>query len=151
MGNLVIPPDDGRFLRYVATPESIHHRFVEHPFRSYSFGAWRESDQIRGLVVYRAVRLRGLRGAALLAAYGDDLPGLLTRWAGAIRKTGVRLVHVVTSPASPFRDALRAAGTRVTVPYSRNPYHLIARGLRPEAPAVVFELDRWDCVGGDIL
>ena len=81
MGNLVIPPDDGRFLRYVATPESIHHRFVEHPFRSYSFGAWRESDQIRGLVVYRAVRLRGLRGAALLAAYGDDLPGLLTRCA----------------------------------------------------------------------
>jgi GNAT superfamily N-acetyltransferase len=150
-GNLVLPPDDGRFLRYAVTPASIHHRFAEHPFRRYSFGAWREGGEIRGLVVFRSVRLRGLRGVALLAAYGDDLPVLLARWAGAVRRTGIHLVHVATSPASPFRDALRATGSHLTVPYSRNPYHLIARALRPEAPAVVFELDRWDCVGGDIL
>jgi len=57
----------------------------------------------------------------------------------------------VTSPASPLRDALRAAGSRLTVPFSRSPYHLIARALRDDTPPVLFELDRWDCVGGDIL
>jgi hypothetical protein len=39
----------------------------------------------------------------------------------------------------------------VTVPRSRNPYHLIARALRDDTPPVLFELNRWDCVGGDIL
>jgi hypothetical protein len=150
-GNLVLPPDDGRFVRYVVTARSLRHRFAEHPFRRYSFGAWRDGDEIRGLVVYRRVRLRGIPGVALLAAYGPDLPALLGRWAGAVRRTGVYIVHVATSPASPFREALRAAGTRLTVPFSRNPYHLIARALRPDVPPIVFELDRWDCVGGDIL
>jgi GNAT superfamily N-acetyltransferase len=150
-GDLVLPPDDGGFVRYVVTATSLHHRFAEHPFRRYSFGAWRNGDEIRGLVVYRRVRLRGVPGVALLAAYGPDLPALLGRWAGAVRQTGVYLVHVATSPASPVREALRAAGTRLSVPFSRNPYHLIARALQPGAPPIVFELDRWDCIGGDIL
>jgi hypothetical protein len=150
-GEMVLPSGDDRFVRYAVTPESLRHRFAEHPFRRYAFGAWREPDAIRGLVVYRAVRLRGIRGVALLAAYGDDLPALLARWAGAIRRTGVYLVHVATSPESPVRDALRASGTRLTVPLSRHPYHLIARALRPDVPPAVFELGRWDCMGGDIL
>ena len=150
-GPIAIPPGDGGFVRYAATPASIHHRFAEHPFRQYGFGAWRDADEICGLVVHRPVRLRGVRGVALLAAYGDDLPGLLARWAGAVRRTGVGLVHVVTSPASPLRDALHAAGTPLTVPVSRNPYHLIARALQDDTPPVLFELDRWDCSGGDIL
>ena len=150
-GRLQLPPGDARFVRYAATPASVRHRFAEHPFRRYWFGAWRDGDEIRGLVVYRPVRLRGVRGVALLVAYGEDLPGLLARWAGAVRRTGVPLVHVVTSPASPLRDALRAAGSRLTVPRTRSPYHLIARALRDDTPSVLFELDRWDCVGGDIL
>jgi hypothetical protein len=154
-GRLQLPPGDPRFVGYAATPASIHHRFAEHPFRRYWFGTWRDGDEneceVRGLVVYRPVRLRGVPGVALLAAHGDDVPGLLARWAGAVRRSGVHLVHVVTSPASPLRDALRGAGTRVTVPRSRNPYHLIARALRDDTPPVLFELDRWDCVGGDIL
>lgn len=150
-GELKLPEGDERFVRYAVTPESVHHRFAEHPFRRYRFGAWRDADEIRGLVVYRPVRLRGVPGMALLAAYGEDVPGLLARWAGAVRRTGVGLVHVVTSPASPLRDAVRAAGTRLPVPRSRTPYHLIARALREDTPRVLFDLDRWDAVGGDIL
>jgi len=150
-GWIQLGADDDRFVRYAVTPGSLRHRFAEHPFRRYRFGAWRDGDEIRGLVVYRPVRLRGIRGAALLAAYGDDLPALLARWAGAVRATGVPVVHVVTAPASPLLEALRATGTRLTVPLSRSPYHLIARALRDDTPPVLFELDRWDCVGGDIL
>jgi hypothetical protein len=150
-GRLHLPPFDDGFVRYAVTPASVHHRFAEHPFRRYAFGAWRDGEEIRGLVVYRPVRLRGVRGVALLAAYGEDLPALLARWAGAVRRTGVPVVHVVTSPASPLRGAFRVIGTRLTVPLSRSPYHLIARALRDDCPPALFELDRWDCVGGDIL
>jgi hypothetical protein len=142
---------DDRLVSYAATAESIRHRFAEHPFRRYRFGVWREGDAIRGLVVYRPVRLRGVAAVALLAAYGDDLPPLLGRWAGALTRTGVRFVHVVTSPASPLRGMLRTLGLQMTVPVSRDPYHLIARALQDDTPSVLFDLNHWDCVGGDIL
>jgi hypothetical protein len=150
-GPLPLPPADERFVRYAETPDSVRHRFAEHPFRRYSFGVWRVGEEVRGVVVYRPVRLRGIRGAALLAAYGQDHPALLARWAGAVRRSGVPIVHVVTSPAAPVRDAIRAIGSRLQVPFSRNPYHLIARALRADTPPVIFELQRWDCIGGDIL
>ena len=150
-GDLQLPPGDEQFVRYAVTPGSIRHRFSEHPFRRYRFGAWRDGAALRGLVVYRPVRLRGVRGLALLAAYGDDIPALLAGWAGTVRRTGAPFVHVVTSPASPLHDALRVLGPRLRVPFSRSPYHLIARALRDDTPRVLFDLDRWDCVGGDIL
>ena len=150
-GEVRLAPGDDRFARYAVTPASIHHRFADHPFRRYRFGAWRDGDGIRGLVVYRPILLRGIRGVALLAAYGEDVPALLARWASAIRGTGVPFVHVVTSPASPLHDALRSIGSRLSLPFSRSPYHLIARALRDDTPPVLFELDRWDCIGGDIL
>lgn len=150
-GDLHLPPGDGQLIRYAVTAASIRHRFADHPFRRYRFGAWREGEVIRGLVVYRPVRLRGVPGLALLAAYGEDVPGLLARWAGAVRRTDVPLVHVVTSPGSPLNDAMRAMGARLTMTFSRSPYHLIARALRDDTPPVLFDLTRWDCVGGDIL
>ncbi len=150
-GRLDVPVAVDGFVRYTATADSIRHRFAEHPFRRYSFATWLEDDRIRGLVVYRPARLRGIPGAALLAAYGEDLPTLLGRWAGSLRQVGVRVVHVVTSPASPLRHAIGAIGLRFTVPFSRAPYHLIARALRDDTPRVLFDLDRWDCAGGDIL
>jgi hypothetical protein len=151
VGQLNVARGDTRFIRYAVTAETIRHRFAEHPFRHYSFGVWRDGEVIRGLVVYRRARLRGIPGMALLAAYGDDLPLLLARWAAAVRRLGVPIVHVVTSPASPFRDLLRVMGTRLTVPFSREPYHLIARALRDDTPRVLLDLDSWDCIGGDIL
>ena len=150
-GPMVLPVADDGFVRYSATAESIHHRFAEHPFRRYAFAASLEEDRIRGLVVYRPTRLRGIPAAALLAAYGDDLATLLGSWAAALRQTGVRVIHVVTSPASPLRHAVGQLGMRFTVPFSREPYHLIARGLQGDTPRVLFDLDRWDCAGGDIL
>ena len=66
-------------------------------------------------------------------------------------RAGARIVHVVTSPASPLRDALGGMGTRIAVPWTRHGYHLIARALRDDSPPELLELDRWDCIGGDIL
>jgi hypothetical protein len=150
-GHLTLPAWDGRFIRYSVTKTSLRHRFAEHPFRRYRFGVWRDGGDLRGLVIYRPVRLRGIQAAALLGAYGDDVPELLARWAGAVRHAGLPIVHVVTSPSSPIRAVASSIGTRLTVPLSRNPYHLIARALRDDAPPVLFELGRWDCIGGDIL
>jgi hypothetical protein len=138
-------------VRYVVTPGSIRHRFEEHPFRRYRYGVRRRDGVIDGLVVYRATRLRGLPGASLLAAYGADRLDLLAAFGAALRSDGIHLVHVVASPAAPLRDDLTAIGPRITIPTSRHPYHLIARALQPDTPAILFDLGRWDCAGGDIL
>ena len=116
-GNLVLPPDDGRFLRYAVTPASIHHRFAEHPFRRYSFGAWREGDEIRGLVVFRPVHLRGLRVAS--RCWRPTATTCRRSWRDGPAQSDQRASISSTSrrrPASPFRDALRATGIRLTVP-----------------------------------
>lgn len=136
---------------YAVTPASIRHRFAEHPFRRYSFATWREGRTIRGLAVYRRVRLRGIPAAALFAAYGEDRRELLGRLAAALSAVGIRAVHVVASPGSPVLSEAGVMGPRVRLPLSRNPYHLIARALRSDTPRVLFEIDRWDCMGGDIL
>jgi GNAT superfamily N-acetyltransferase len=150
-GDVVIPRRDDGLVRYHWTAAMLRHRFAEHPFRRYTFGAWREGGLIVGLTVHRETRLRGVPAIALLAACGADLDQLLSRWAGAIRARGPSAVHVVTSPAAILRKAIRAIGPSVAVPISRDRYHLIARPLRDDAPAQLFELNRWDCSGGDIL
>jgi hypothetical protein len=142
--------DDG-LIHYRATPESLCHRFAGHPFRRYRFGVRRSGDAITGLVVYRHGSLRGLPGASLLAAFGEDRAGLLAAWAGAIRREGLHVAHLVASPASPMRDALATIGPAVRVPVSRKPYYLITRALAPSTPDVLFDLLRWDCTGGDVL
>ncbi len=147
---LPAPPDDG-CVRYRVTAGSLRHRFAEHPFRTYRMGTRVDGGVVTGLVIYRRTSLRGVPAASLLAAYGADLPGLLSSWAAAIRAEGLRIVHVVASPGSPLRSAVRSIGPGVTLPTSRNPYHLIARALVPEAPSILFDLGRWDCAGGDIL
>ena len=127
---LDIPVTDNGYVRFMADGASI---------------------RIVGLIVYRPVRLRGIRGVGLLAAYGEDLPTLLGRWASALRQRGIRIVHMVTTPSSPLRRAAASIGPRFTAPFSREPYYLIARALGDDTPRVLFDLDRWDCVGGDIL
>jgi hypothetical protein len=150
-GSFTLPEGDDRFVRYAVSPATLRHRFADHPFRRYAYAARGHDGVVDGLVVYRRVTLRGLPAASLLAAYGNDLPDLLARWAAALRTSGLHLVHLVTSPASPLRDASAAIGPRIVVPFSRNPYHLIARSLQPDTPPILFDLDRWDCAGGDIL
>ncbi len=142
--------DDG-LVRYDVTPESLRHRFARHPFRRYAFSVSRLDGAITGLIVYRRVSLRGIPAASLLAAYGDDLPALLGGWAAALRSQGLHVVHLTASPASRVRNAVGAIGPVARAPVSRHPYHLIARGLQPDTPPVLFDLRRWDCAGGDIL
>ena len=148
-GRLELPADDGSMVRYAATPASLHHRFAEHPFRRYRFGAWREDDAIRGLVVYRKVRLRGVPGIALSRRTVRTCPR-------CSRAGPVRSANGVAD--RPRRDVARITPARARCgrpsddpPWSRSPYHLIARALRDDTPSALFELDRWDCAGGDIL
>ena len=147
--SLSLPEDD--YIHYAVTPESIRHRFNEHPFRQYRFGVWSVGEATQGIVIYRIIRSGPILGAALLAAYGEDLATLLRSWAGMICQEGVRFVHVLTSPNSPLRNLFRKIGTQVSLPYSRSPYYLIVRQLRNDTPSILFDLARWDCIGGDIL
>lgn len=150
-GPIGIPRPRDDLVRYHVTDGSLRHRFAEHPFRRYVFGALRDGGRIVGLTIHREIRLRGVPAVGLLAAYGDDPTELLRAWAAAVRAQGLLLAHLVTSPASPIREALRAAGRTFVVPFSRDRYHLIARTLRDDAPPALLALDRWDCAGGDIL
>lgn len=144
------PPADG-FVRYHATPDTLRHRFAEHPFRRYGFATRRHDGVVDGLVVYRETRLRGMPGVSLLAAYGHDREALLGGFAAALRRRGRHVVHVVVAPGSPLRGDLAAIGPAIRVPLSRHPYHLITRALQPDTPRILFDLGRWDCTGGDIL
>ena len=139
------------FVRYEVTPATLRHRFARHPFRRYRYAVRQQDGVIDGLVVYRETSLRGVPGASLLAAYGSDQAALLGAFAAALRASGRHVIHVIMSPASPLRDGVAAIGPRIRVPFSRNPYHLITRALQADTPAILFDLDRWDCTGGDIL
>jgi hypothetical protein len=145
-------PDDG-LIRYAVTPAGLRHRFAEHPFRRYVIGAWRDGEEVRGLTVHRPVRLRGVPGLGLLEAYAADgeLDALLHRWAATVAVRRPVVVHVVTSPSSRLRAAVRRLGPSTTVPFSQEPYHLIARALGDGVPPALFDLARWDATGGDIL
>ena len=150
-GSIALAEADDGFIRYAVTPDSLRHRFADHPFRRYTLrhpGRRRCRGRAGGLPAHDPARRPA---ASLLAAYGSDLADLLSRWGAAIRSRGLHLAHLVTSPASPLREAAEVIGPRVTVPVSRNRYHLIARSLRPDAPPILFDLARWDCAGGDIL
>lgn len=111
-GPIALPVASGGLVRYAVTPESLRHRFADHPFRRYAFATSRHGGTVGGLVVYRRVSLRGIPAASLLAAYGDDLPALLGGWAASLRSGGLHLVHLLVSPASALRDAVGAIGRR---------------------------------------
>lgn len=145
-----VAPADA-YVRYHVTPATLHHRFAAHPFRRYRFALRERDGVVDGMVVYRETRLRGVPAASLLAACGSDLEGLLGAFAAALRRGGRHVVHVVVSPGSPLRRAVAAMGPPIRVPVSRSPYHLITRALQPDTPPILFDLDRWDCTGGDIL
>lgn len=146
---LPIAAPDG--LHFIHTAEMLRHRFAGHPFRKYQFGVWWEGTQVRGVVVYRQTRLLGLPGVSLLAAAGDDLPSLLRHWAAALSATGVRIVHMLSTPHAELRTALGQIAICLPQPISRNPYYLTVKALNDHTPEALFTLDHWDCVGGDVL
>ena len=143
-------PRDG-FVRYAADPESLRHRYADHPFRRYAYATRERRGIIDGLIVFRETRLRGLPAVSLLAMHGADPATLLGSFASSLRHRRRPLVHVLLSPASPLREAVGSMGPALPLPFSRSPYHLITRALSPDTPPALFDLDRWACTGGDIL
>ena len=139
------------FVRYEATGAVLQHRFAEHPFRQYRYATRERDGRVDGLVVFRETRLRGVPAVSLLGVHGRDPAGLLGAFAATMRSLRRPAAHVLLTPCAPLRAALREIGPEIPLPFSRNPYHLITRALRPDAPRVLFDLRRWDCIGGDIL
>jgi len=130
---------------------TLAQRYVAHPFRQYHFGVWQSDNHICGLVVYRYVSVGRLPAVALLAAYSDDLDTLLQRWVTAVSQKGIRLIHLVATPNSQVLAALRRTAVCLPSPINRTPYYLTAKLLTPNTPQNIFELEQWDCTGGDIL
>ncbi|MDX1994654.1 MAG: GNAT family N-acetyltransferase [bacterium] len=145
------PPVASPGIYFDTAPERIAHRYAAHPFRRYRFGLWEQYGLIRGIVAYRPVTLGGIHGAAVLGAYGDDLPGLLRAWAKAAWGEGLRFAHVLTTPRSALRRAFQQAGLRLPQPISRSPYYLTVKPLGDATPPELFDFGAWDCMGGDIL
>lgn len=135
----------------ITTPESLRHRFGCHPFRRYRYGVWRDKTGIRGIVVYRPMRYGPLRGVSLLAVYSDDVEELLSRWVATLCESGLRLIHILTSPKASVRGYLRTLGFCVDMPCTRTPYFLTAKPLDNRTPSDFFNFARWDCLGGDVL
>lgn len=138
-------------IQFASTAQTIIHRYACHPFRQYQYALWREAGVVRGLVVYRQVRLRGLPGVALLAAFSDDLNELMRRWSTTVRQAGFHLVHLLAAPGSVLLAALQKIAFCITVP-SRSPCYLTAKPLGDGSAALpLLDFARWDCTGGDIL
>jgi len=137
-------------IKFITTPETLEHRFARHPFRKYHFGLWIENSQVEGVVVYRPVRIGGLKGASLLAVYGAESGELLRRWSRSLQDNGIRFIHVLTTSQSDLHSTLHQLGYYATMPYSRSPYYLTVK-LFAHTPAEFLSFNAWDCLGGDIL
>lgn len=135
-------------VQFAATPETLRHRFGQHPFRGYHYGV---AEGEMGVVVYRPFVWRGLRGASLLAAYGANTNLLIGSWVNALAADKIRLVHLLTSPQSTLRQALQAHGWCLPLPLSQNPHYLTAKPLTASLSSPLFNFSHWDCAGGDIL
>ena len=145
-----ISKNDQKF-QFMATPQSICHRFAHHPFRQYQFAIWEEKETIRGVVIFRTVHLFGVRCIALLAAYSNKMAHLLQRWSKTMCQAGTRLVQFVTTPNASILDALKPTAHILPQPRSRNPYYLTLKPLSSALPTPILNYQNWDCVGGDIL
>jgi len=143
-------PDDDDCVRFEATPATLHHRYAQHPFRRYRFGTWAEDGKILGMVVDRPISMGGVRGSALLAAAGCDLPELMRRWVAGVRLEGAQFVRLLVTPRSPLLAAIRPLGLCSSLPYCRLPHYLTVKPLLQDAGPLL-DIQRWDCAGGDVL
>ncbi|MBA3871204.1 MAG: GNAT family N-acetyltransferase [Anaerolineae bacterium] len=137
-------------ITFANSPTTLAHRFAHHPFRSYQFGVWQENSTVQGIVIYRNVRVAGLKGASLLAVYGADPTELLRRWSAALQHEGRHFIHLLTTPESNLRSILDGLGYCVEMPYSRSPYYLTVKPFT-HTPPQLLDFTAWDCLGGDIL
>lgn len=140
-------------IRFMHDMDWLCHRYDAHPSRRYQYGIWNEPDgSTTGIIVYREVKMAGVSGVSLLAAYArpDQIALLLREWALQIRRSGGRFIHVLTSEGSTLRAALKGIGIAMRIPYSRSPSYLTVKPLT-DAGAALLDFAAWDCAGGDIL
>ena len=138
------------YIEFTTTPNTLHQRYSQHPFRCYRFALWQEQDDVCGIVVYRPTKIYGIPAVTLLGAYSDNLPTLLRSWLTAMHQQQIRLVHCLTSPAAPLRATLQQLTHTVTPPFARTPYYLTAKPLQDHLSADFLDFGRWNCLGGDI-
>ncbi len=144
------PPNTQRICFHV-TPAWIYHRYALHPFRQYQFAVWETAVSIHGIVVFRPFRRGPIAGVSLLTAYGDDLAELLTRFCATMHQNGIRFVHLLTTPNATLRIRLRETAVCLPLPFTRTPYYLTLKPLTDTLPTALFDINNWDCSGGDIL
>lgn len=149
-----LPPLDGLFhvspqLHFDVTAADINHRFGRHPFRNYHYGLWSQGEQVLGVVIFQHTRLAGLPTASLLAAYGQDLEGLLARWLNSLNAG--TFVHTLTTPTSQVRAVLERLKATVSLPWQNSPYYLTVKPMSDAMPTHLMDFSAWDCMGGHIL
>lgn len=145
-------PSPNGLIQFVATPSDVVHRFAEHPFRRYAYGIWREGDNVVGVVVFRRMKLAGIPGVGLLAAYADHhdrISDLLRHWIRAL--PAARFVYALVSPRSTLRTTLEKTVGCLTLPVTRSPYYLTVKPLQDNVPKTLLDFAQWDCAGGDVL
>ena len=103
------------------------------------------------MVIDQHFRVGDMAGSALCAVYAEDIPELLHRWVNTIRLSGARFIHLLSTPSSPVLSALQGLGMCWPIPYTRSPYYLTVKPLRPELGPLLLNFERWDCIRGDIL
>ncbi|MCA9924641.1 MAG: GNAT family N-acetyltransferase, partial [Anaerolineales bacterium] len=142
---------DSKHVCFNITPAWIYHRYACHPFRQYQFGVWETAVSVRGIVVFRPFRRGPIAGVSLLTVYGDDPVELLTRFCATLYRSGVRFIHALSTPQSPLRTQLQKTAVCLPLPTTRTPYFLTLKPLTDTLPAALFDINNWDCSGGDIL
>ena len=138
----MMPPN----IHFVNSPQWLEYRFGKHPFRQYQVASYDHQA-----VVYRPFKWGVLSGVSLLAVYGRDIESTMGRWLSAMWQDGVRYIHLLTSPHSAVRDALKQMAVTIQTPFCRTPYYLTAKPLVDEIDDRLFTFAHWDCMGGDIL
>ena len=148
-GDGPVAPDDD-LVRYAVTPGTLRHRFAEHPFRRYAYAVRRREGVIDGLVVYRP---RACAASRACPSWRRTATTSAPCSAASRRRSAPAAATSSTLSSRPRRRSgpPHLDRARVLGAVTRNPYHLIARALVADAPASLFDLDRWDCAGGDIL
>lgn len=136
-------------IHFDATAQHIRHRFGHHPFRRYHYGVWQDRSGIRGVVVFQETKMLGLPTVSLLAAYSQDMDGLLSHWVGSL--TRPHLIHALTTPNSRVGESLARQTWGAALPWQKSPYYLTVKPLSDQTPPELLNFDRWQCIGGDVL
>lgn len=138
-------------IHFEKNPEFLLQRYANHPLRQYRFSIWREKGNVMGIVVYKYVKIFGLRAIALLDVYGNDQAELLMQWSTAMCQTNVTFFHVLLSPNSAVKHILHTHWITLPAPVTRNPYFLTLKPLSEGLPDELFDFTQWDVIGGDVL